>query len=208
MVNKIISINHPTGRLWKAGFEATGFDLEYTIKEGELWKEIDGALLINTLLELPQKLDTDPDAEKTGRINCILNRDKPVGYNTAPEAFRRTILEHTEIKNKNCVIIGAGKVARSIALAFSKEGGKITVLNRNVEKAEKLAKEYNCGFGPLSKLADLNDIDILINATNCGLYPNVKECPVPEQLIKADLCFDVIVNPIETKFLKAAKANR
>src|SRR3989344_7621644 len=116
MVNKIISINHPTGRLWKAGFEATGFDLEYTIKEGELWKEIDGALLINTLLELNgQKLDTDSDAEKTERVNCILNRDKPVGYNTAPESFRRTILEYIEIKNKNCVIIGAGKVARSIA---------------------------------------------------------------------------------------------
>ncbi|MEG2199973.1 MAG: shikimate dehydrogenase, partial [Anaerovorax sp.] len=48
--------------------------------------------------------------------------------------------------------------------------------------------------------------DILINCTPVGMYPNVKESPIPKELINTKVVIDLIYNPKETQLLKFAKA--
>jgi len=53
----------------------------------------------------------------------------------------------------------------------------------------------------------LEGADILINATNVGMSPDVDETPVPARLLKpALIVFDIVYNPIQTRLLKEAEA--
>src|SRR5689334_5365424 len=48
------------------------------------------------------------------------------------------------LKNKNAVIYGAtGAIGRSVALAFAKEGARVFITGRSLQKLEKLASEIN-----------------------------------------------------------------
>ena len=91
----------------------------------------------------------------------------------------------------------------------------IIIANRTVEKAEKLAKEIaeNLGkdFGREVKFdnldANLEGIDIVINATPIGMYPNVNVEPIvrADKLREDMVVMDLIYNPLETVLLKEAK---
>ena len=50
--------------------------------------------------------------------------------------------------------------------------------------------------------------DIIINTTPVGMYPNIQDNLVSEEILKNfKIAIDLIYNPIETKFLKIAKEN-
>jgi shikimate 5-dehydrogenase len=51
----------------------------------------------------------------------------------------------------------------------------------------------------------LSKVDILINTTPLGMYPNVNETPVSKDLLLDHLfVYDIIYNPLKTKLLKDA----
>ncbi|MCL1789390.1 MAG: shikimate dehydrogenase [Oscillospiraceae bacterium] len=55
-------------------------------------------------------------------------------------------------------------------------------------------------------LNTVNDYDLLLNATPCGMYPNVDEMPLfPEILGKVKYLFDAIYNPTPTKLVAEAQ---
>ena len=50
-----------------------------------------------------------------------------------------------------------------------------------------------------------NDVDIIINTTPVGMYPNIDCSVVDREIIKKfEVAIDLIYNPIQTKFLKLA----
>ena len=50
--------------------------------------------------------------------------------------------------------------------------------------------------------------DIIINTTPVGMYPNIEDNIVDEQILKKfKIAIDLIYNPLETKFLKIAREN-
>jgi shikimate dehydrogenase len=159
-------------------------------------------------VEVMKYLDEiDPLAEKIGAVNTIVNRDgRLTGYNTDTTGAIKAIEEKTEIKNKNITILGAGGTARAIAFGITDKDGKLTILNRTVEKAEKLSKQIGCDFGPLT---DYNRIktDILINTTSVGMIPDIDASPIDTNLVKNMVVFDAIYNPEKTKLLQAAEKN-
>ncbi|MDD4324912.1 MAG: hypothetical protein PHC63_00595 [Candidatus Bathyarchaeota archaeon] len=54
---------------------------------------------------------------------------------------------------------------------------------------------------------NLQDSDILINATSVGMKPKPQESPVPIKLLRRDLSvMDIVYNPIETRLIKDAKS--
>src|SRR3989338_1419847 len=80
-----------------------------------------------------------PVAKKIGAVNTVINTNgKLIGYNTDITEAIKAIESRTEIKNKKVVILGAGGAARAIALGILEKKGKLTILNRTVEKAEAL----------------------------------------------------------------------
>ena len=182
--------------------------------------------------------EMDPIAKKIGAVNTVINKNgKLIGYNTDITGAIKAIEAKTGIKNKNVVILGAGGAARAIALGILKKKGKLTILNRTVEKAEALAKEFigtDINFRKYGIRADiprtLTNItkikvcryncsfgslkgfekikpDILINTTSVGMHPNINETPINAKLVRNIVVFDAIYNPEKTKLLQEAEKN-
>ena len=154
-------------------------------------------------------------AQLMGAVNCVVERDgKYIGENTDGKGYTESLLEITPIKDKIITILGAGGAARAIAVECALEGAKkITIVNRSLEKAEELAKlidsETACEGVPASldgEYSIAQDCDIVINATNIGLYPDTTKVPVDFSTLKENMIVsDVIPNPPQTGFIKAAQ---
>ena len=105
-------------------------------------------------------------------------------------------------------MVGAGGVSRAIVAGLSDAGAQITIYNRTVEKAQRLAAEFGCEFASLDDLKNL-EAKLLINCTSIGMHPNVEATPVPKELLKRGMTvFDTVYNPAETLLLKDAKKKR
>ncbi len=146
------------------------------------------------------------EAKRTESVNTIyLDKEKTVGHNTDIEGFEKSINDiNFGVKNKRILILGAGGVVPSIIFALEKmKVSRITVSNRTKEKAENLKKL----FKNLSIInwGQIEDFDMIINATSLGLGKEDKIDLDFSQIGKDKLFYDVIYNPHETNFLKKGK---
>lgn len=225
-------IGHPVEHsfsppMHNAAFEKLGMDYAYVafdVEPQNLKSAIDGAkslgirglnVTIPHKIEVMQYLDEiDEVAGLIGAVNTIDFKDMK-GYNTDGIGAIRAIEEVTSIKDKNVVIAGAGGASRAISFYIAKYGAsRLTILNRNVEKAQKLANDVsNSGLigdvkaDSISEIASiLDDADILINTTPVGMHPNVNDEPIASASdMHEDLVvFDAVYNPNETGLLKEA----
>ena len=225
-------IGHPVEHsfsppMHNAAFEKLGMDYAYVafdVEPQNLKSAIDGAKSLGIMglnvtiphkIEVMQYLDEiDEVAGLIGAVNTIDFKDMK-GYNTDGIGAVRAIEEVTSIKDKNVVIAGAGGASRAISFYIAKYGAsRLTILNRNVEKAQKLASDVsNSGLigdvkaDSISEIASiLDDADILINTTPVGMHPNVNDEPIASASdMHEDLVvFDAVYNPNETGLLKEA----
>jgi shikimate dehydrogenase len=167
---------------------------------------------------IPHLDELDPDAEAIGAVNTILNtKGKLIGYNTdGLGAFSALKANNCYLKNKKILILGAGGASRAISYTLAKDAHEVVILNRTIERARKIAHDLHKIFGEkirqrkLDEEAlekELNDTDILINATPLGMYPYENQTPVNRKFLRSDLTiFDLVYNPPETKLLREAKA--
>tara|TARA_B100001564_G_scaffold328231_1_gene311836 strand:+ start:8597 stop:9388 length:792 start_codon:yes stop_codon:yes gene_type:complete len=144
----------------------------------------------------------DNSAKKIGAVNCVA---KSKGYNTDWIGFKNSmVVNDIDLKNKNCIILGAGGAARAVAYALIKsECDTITIINRS-EKRKKAILQWIEGFGNYS--ANIDKGDIIINCTPVGMWPNLENKPIYKGTISSkQVVVDTIYNPYETAFLKHAK---
>jgi 3-dehydroquinate dehydratase/shikimate dehydrogenase len=149
----------------------------------------------------------EPSAKKIGAVNTIVVRKgKLFGYNTDYLAAIQILSKKVPVlKNKKVVVLGAGGAARAVVYGLRKKGAEVTVLNRTLDKARRLAADFKCGYGHLNRIDKIN-FDILINATSVGMHPRVDDSPVKnKKILKNKIVFDFVYNPSTTKFLKDAK---
>ena len=150
--------------------------------------------------------DIDPLAEKIGSINTIVNTaGKLKGYNTDVVGAIRSIKDVMTLGSKKVAMIGAGGAARAIGVGLIEEGAEVIILNRTVEKAEKLAGALKCRFSGIDP-PKLQNCDLIINTTSVGMYPSVDESILQEIPAEA-VVMDIVYYPLETKLLKSAKQN-
>lgn len=156
--------------------------------------------------ELSAEEDTDEDAE-----NENSNGDEKSvarGYNTDASGALRALERKTEVGGKKVVLVGAGGAARAIAFALAGEDATVDIVNRTVERAEKLADEVRevgeVAAHPLDALDDVvPDADIVINATTVGMEEDVS--PVPADALRPHhVVFDAVYTPLETRLLRDA----
>ncbi len=155
-------------------------------------------------------------AKKIGAVNTIVNRDgKLVGLNTDCKAAIQALedihqvsglgTKNDHLKGKRVTLLGAGGAARAIAFGLQERGAQVTIVNRNYERAQSLAKDVGCLSGKLNDLTSI-EADILINATPVGMFPEVNETPIDKKHLKPNMIvFDTIYNPLETRLLREAK---
>lgn len=82
-----------------------------------------------------------------------------------------------ELTNKHVLIVGAGQMGKLTALNLHGSGAsQVTVLNRTVERAEELAKDFNGVARSMQQLEEsLIEGDILISSTGAKDYVITKE---------------------------------
>lgn len=225
-------INHSLSPIIQnAAFEALDLNfvfLAYKVKTSGLEDAVNGARALNIRglnVTMPHKtriidfLDRiDLSAQIIKSVNTVLNKENLLfGFNTDGVGALRALKENgVEPKGRKVLLLGAGGAARAVAYTLAKEADELVVLNRTVKSSHNLAKllEKTVGkkvvAGSLS-ISDiqrnLQDSDILINATSVGMKPKPQESPVPIKLLRRDLSvMDIVYNPIETRLIKDAKS--
>jgi shikimate dehydrogenase len=170
--------------------------------------------------------EVDNFASLVGAVNTIVNRDgKLVGFNTDAYGFLKALNDDAkfEPENKRAVVLGAGGVARAVALALLQEKvSSLIICNRTLEKAgglaDSLAKqatnnktstEISAVLWQGSKLAEeLQNCHLIVNCTSLGMKgsSHEEESPLASDLIPKDaLVYDLVYNPPETPLLRMAR---
>lgn len=151
-------------------------------------------------------IDTlDDAAEEIGAVNTVLNEeDELIGFNTDWLGFLQAVKKKTELTGKKTAVIGAGGAARAIVYALVSNGANVKIFNRSINKAEDLAKEFGTKFGGLEDLSEIENYDIIVNASSIGMNEEIS--PVNKKLLnKNQIVFDIVYTPKETQLLKDAK---
>ena len=213
--------------------EAMGDNLTYVpfhVETGRLGDSVKGAFGLNILgmnVTVPYKSDVipflndiDPLARRIGAVNTLVrNENGYKGYNTdMPGLLRAMKHDGVKVEGESIILLGAGGVARAVAMLLADNGAaEIIILNRTVDKAQKIADEVNDYVGKeIVKVMNISDYSKLsqerkylaIQATSVGMYPKVDEAVIGDEEFYRMLHtgYDLIFNPLETKFMKYAKA--
>ena len=150
----------------------------------------------------------DAEAEHIGAVNTIVNRDgRLLGVNTDGRGALAALENHTPLKGKSVMIVGAGGAARAIGASVVVAGGRLTIVNRSTDRGQALAAHLGCDFQPLSaRPRPRSSFDVLINTTPVGMWPHTDQSPVPDTLLQPGmLVMDIVYNPLETRLLQAAR---
>ena len=230
---KFAVIGHPIGHTMSPFihtrlFELQGVKAEYTkldIAPENLAYEFKNTLskLDGFNITIPHKQavipfldEIDAKAEMYGSVNTVSNKNGiSKGYTTDPDGFLKALDAAEIMLNGRIVIIGCGGVARTMAYEVVLKNIPVLFAVRleDVEIAKKLCEEIKStviGSQPsYCLISELNgDIDVLINATPIGMFPNVENQPVSDEVIaKCKNVFDAVYNPLETVLIQKAKAN-
>jgi len=157
-----------------------------------------------------QTLDwIEPAAKEIGAVNTIVARDDQLrGYNTDAAGFISSLRKvFGSLMGARCAIIGAGGAARACSWALSEQDADVTILARDIRKAQSLADRFGAKCRELSG-ATYGDFDVVVNATPLGTRGQLEnETPATAaQLREVRLAYDLVYNPIETRFIRDARA--
>ena len=225
-------IGHPIGHTMSPFihtrlFALSGIDAQYSVLDiapQELTQSYQTVLrkLDGYNITIPHKqgiiryLDKlDKKAALYGSVNTVANGKIAPGYTTDPDGFLKA-LSSAEIPLKGrVVILGTGGVARTMAYEAALAGCDLTIAIRpdDLNMAAALAGELMTRIHSAHLSTCLLDriegnIDLLVNATPVGMYPNTDACPVTDQVLaNCSHVFDAVYNPLETLLLKKARAN-
>lgn len=172
--------------------------------------------------------ELDAAAEYVQAINCLVQQDeaggKWKGYNTDGIGFWASVKKATtrSLVKQSVLIFGSGNTARIILAQAVLEGvPNITVVARGIdhrplaiiELASKLASSHAVKIqvidlaSTLTVQAALTTSDIVVQATSLGMAPLTNQSILPEGVVfkSGALACDIVYNPAETQFLKAAQ---
>jgi shikimate dehydrogenase len=167
-------------------------------------------------------LDELSDASTiTGAVNTIHIQDgKFYGYNTDAIGFLNALKEAGyHPKGMRVAVLGAGGAARAVVYSLARsEVDAIIVFNRTAERAAFLIDDLADAF-PESTLsfevftaealaALQGQVDMVVNTTSVGMHPHLELSPWPDEvpLPAQTIFYDLVYNPLETAFLKRARA--
>lgn len=137
--------------------------------------------------------------------NTIIQRDGQLyGYNTDVDGIAFAF-SSVDLHEKRVLVIGAGGAARAMGYFLKISKAKIIWMNRTPNKAMALADEFGGEVIFYDNVSDVG-LDIIINTTPVGLYPNGGQSPLPHYVFnEKQIVFDMVYNPAITALLKQAQ---
>lgn len=162
------------------------------------------------------------DASVVGSINTIVNDGgKLSGYNTDVYGIVQSLEPYRDkITGKNVSIFGSGGAARAVIFALIRyfKVAKINIINRTSEKAESLGEYFKAkmlfenfesfDLMPPDLVNVLSGSSLIVNSTSIGMSPEIDDSPttIEESFNDNQIVFDVVYNPVKTKFLSIAES--
>ncbi len=196
------------------------------VEEGQLEAAVKGAYALNFLgtnVTVPYKSDVipflqeiDPLAAKIGAVNTLVRMEGGFrGYNTdMPGLYRALCADGVRIEGEKVLVLGAGGVARAVAVLLAEKGAAgVILLNRTLEKAQRIACEVNAmagkelvsamEYGDYTKLPE-GERYLAIQATSVGMHPHDDEVVLADKAFyqKLHTGYDLIFNPARTRFME------
>ncbi|KYF90691.1 hypothetical protein BE20_16980 [Sorangium cellulosum] len=156
---------------------------------------------------IPLLDEIDPIAARIGAVNTIVNEGGRLrGYNTDWIGAARALEEATQLGGARVLLLGAGGAARAVAFGLAERGARVTIANRDIEKARQLAAAVGGTAVPLDGGALTPDHDVLVNATSRGMAEVDPRSPVPEEALREGLLvMDIVYKPMITELVEAAR---
>ena len=198
-------IGHPVSHSFSAQylnarFKNEGIDAHYDLIDMPNIEQFTNLLNTNKYngfnVTIPHKkaiipyLDTlSPEAQAIGAVNVIeISNNKLIGHNTDIIGFHDTFTPLLKPYHTHAVILGTGGASQAVQYVLNK-----------LNIPFKLITHAQLDTNTITQLAP-----IIINTTPLGMYPNTDSAPNIDynQLTDKHLLYDLVYNPIETKFLR------
>lgn len=154
-------------------------------------------------------------ARELGAANVVrrMPDGRMIATNLDGGGFLRGMLnDGRDAKGRHALVIGAGGAGKAIAFGLAKSGcASLKISDVNEERAQSLAADVSRRYGHLEVTASSNalaGIDLVVNATPCGLHPDTDPLPLDVAELRPDMIVaDIIMKPRQTPLLEAAIAN-
>ncbi len=161
------------------------------------------------------------EASTVGAVNTVVNEGNQFfGYNTDVNGIVESLNPYKkEIAKNTATVIGAGGAARAVLYALIRnfKVSKINIINRTEERLDTIKAYFDekmhfdnisvYELMPKENLEIYQSSNIIINTTSLGMAPNVDDTPtdLPKSFNSSQIVFDLVYNPLKTKFLELAE---
>lgn len=153
----------------------------------------------------------DQSALDLGSVNTVhFTNGEAIGYNTDILGFAETLeRDGVALRGRKVLLLGYGGAAAVMAYHCVHEGAHLIITGRNLEKAGALRDKLLRSF-PSAKIdvcvrrAIPKDVQIVVNGTPLGMFPNESQTPLYFMPRKTEYVFDAIYNPPVTSTMKLA----
>lgn len=221
---------NPTVAIVEAAYRDAGIDARYLnceVHPDDLDAAVGGAWAMGWRgfnCSLPHKVAVmsylDEFAESArliGAVNCVvIGRDgRATGYNTDGQGFMESLRPIRDPSGQRFVVLGAGGAARAVAVESALAGAAhVTVMSRDPAPGHAVVDLVRAagGQGDWAKWNPGDGVDpeadVVVNTTPVGMFPEVHAVPPIDysSITSAMLTADLVVNPINTRFLDRCAA--
>lgn len=144
----------------------------------------------------------DGEARAIGAVNCVERcGNLLIGHNTDASAFRLTLEPLLQSHHASALILGSGGAAKAVAYALRQIGIDYTIVSRQPQLHSDAISYSDARILASSHF-------LIINTTPVGMSPCELDTPWPHvDMLDSTkhLCYDLIYNPLKTRFLLDAE---
>ena len=197
-------------RLFDTRFSAQGDAMDYHLFQLPNMDNFRQWVIENNLsginVTIPFKIDVipilddlTPTAQAIGAVNCISIEDgRFVGHNTDAPAFKESLEPLLQPYHTSALILGTGGASRAVGYALQLLGIDILNVSRN---------PIGNQISYTDAIANVQRHHLIINCTPVGMGHFQDDTPwnEPHLLTERHLCYDLIYNPAQTRFLRESE---
>lgn len=118
------------------------------------------------------------EAECIGGVNTVANTPNGlIGYNTDHIGVVRALQQSgCQLQQANCLVLGAGPAAAAAAYGLTRAGARVTIANRSIDKAKKVAQQIDIQINVKPVTANtlqtmLPQFDVVVSALAANVNP-------------------------------------
>lgn len=148
------------------------------------------------------------EVKQIGSCNTVVRANNLwKGTNTDYYGFIAPLINEIDSQRvQSALVVGAGGAARSAVWALRNHGCKVTIINRDLKRAEQLANETMSSWDSLENAPLYREVDLVVQTTPLGMAPYEGVDPIPNfEFKRGQFVYELIYRPHRTPLLKRAE---